>query len=63
MFTVDVKQQCNAKFFPKADLIATVRKNIRKMIFFPGQGKIREFCGCMVREIRKKLEKTDFENY
>ena len=25
--------------------VATVRENIWKMKFFPGQGKVREFCG------------------
>ena len=25
--------------------VATVRENFWKIIFFPGQGKIREFCG------------------
>ena len=32
-------------------------KNIQKMNFFPGQGKVREFCG-WPKKFRKDLEKT-----
>ena len=32
-------------------------KNIWKMKFFPGQGKVREFCGWSVK-FRKDLEKS-----
>ena len=35
--------------------VATVRKKIWKMKFFPGQGKVREFCGWSGK-FRKNLE-------
>ena len=38
--------------------VATVRENIWKMKFFPGQGKVWEFFGGMAREIYKGLGKS-----
>ena len=39
--------------------VATVRKNVWKMKLFPGQGKIREFCGWSGK-FRKALESQGF---
>ena len=38
--------------------VATVRENIWKMNFFPGQGKVREFCG-WPGKFRKDLESQE----
>ena len=49
----------------KMDRLATVRENIWKMKFFPGQGKVREYCG-WPGKFRKALESRgkvrEFEN-
>ena len=42
---------------PENGRVATVRENIWKMNSFPGQGKIREFCG-LPGKFRKKTWKV-----
>ena len=45
--------------------VATVRKNVWKIYFFPGQGKVREFCGWPAKfskDLESQGKVREFEN-